>query len=234
MNNKKLLITAMVATLPLSVFASDKTLELSYSKSNGNSDTTSFLAKAKVKSTIDSVSWVDSSIDATYNKSNNVKTDSNYKIESTYNRIINGDLFYYVGATYNKDNLSTSYNYQLSVGPGLGYKVLKGDDETLDVKAGFDYSYDKLINNDSNSYVSFKAEGNYKYKINEFNTFNEIVKYQVSLKDSENYTASSESILTSKLSSNLSLAMSYKIDYANLETPNKTNSKILTSLIVNF
>jgi len=230
----KLLTTAMAVTLPLSVFAADKTLELSYSKSHGNSDTTSFLAKAKVKSTIDSVSWVDTSLDATYNKSNSVKTDSNYKIESTYNRIIDGDLFYYVGASYKKDNLSSNYKYQLSVGPGLGYKVLKGDDETFDIKAGFDYSYDKLINNDSTSYVSFKAEGNYKYKINEYNTFNEIVKYQVSLKDSKNYTASSESILTSKLSSNLSLAMSYKVDYANLETPNKTNSKILTSLIINF
>ena len=46
------------------------------------------------------------------------------------------------GINYLKDQLS-DYDYRLNMGPGIGYKFIDNEQETIDIQGGLDYAFDK-------------------------------------------------------------------------------------------
>ena len=61
-----------------------------------------------------------------------------------------------------------------------------------------------------------------------------MLSYLGSFEDREKYFAVSDSALGVKMTQNLSLGISYNLDYANKTEKEKLDKKFLTSLIVDF
>ena len=58
--------------------------------------------------------------------------------------------------------------------------------------------------------------------------------YLVSLEDYDKYFMASDTSLSVKMTDNLSLGVSYRVDYVNQTTKVNADKKLLTSLIVDF
>lgn len=234
MKNNLFKLTIPVA-LASSLFAADTHVELSYVQTGGNSDTTTFAAKAKTKQVIDDRSWVKAKLDAMYGSSNGVNSSNKYEIDANYNRTIDAKLYYYMDVNYKEDKFS-GFDYKVTVGPGIGYEVLKDEIKTLDIKVGVNYAKDVLDNGDSTDYASANTEAEYTHKISDTVNFTQLLKYAVSMDDTENYTATSETGVAVKMSDKMSLGVSYKYDYANIIAVGKdhADTKFLTSLIIDF
>ncbi|MFW2516895.1 DUF481 domain-containing protein, partial [Aliarcobacter butzleri] len=64
--------------------------------------------------------------------------------------------------------------------------------------------------------------------------FKQMFSFLISSEDSEKYFFTSESSLYLKMIENISLGISYRIDYVNHTEKENTDRKFLTSLIIDF
>lgn len=211
-NHKKLLILPILLNFATAVENEGK-VELSYVNTSGNTQTTTLAADAEVKSKIDDIElkFKGSIIKS---KDNNEESANKYELELQSSYMFTDNFYTYLGVNYVKDEFS-DYDSRLNIGPGLGYKFINTDEHLLDIKTGVDYSLDKYENGKKNEYAASKFELNYKYKIKEDVEFKQMVNYLVSMEDSEKYFVTSESSVNVKMVGNLSLGVSYKVDYTN-------------------
>lgn len=224
----------------LAIFAStsyaldvDKHLELSYVNTSGNSSTSSFSTKLEATTALSEQRSLKAKVNILYSKNEGKSSANKYDIELDYNHMLNEKAYSYYGINYIKDQFS-DYDYRLNTGPGLGYKLLNTNIQTLDIQAGLDYANDKFKTGKVEKYIASRAEVNYKYKINDNLKFKQMLSYLISLEDSEKYFATSDTSLSVKMTENLSLGLSYKIDYVNKTSKKHSDRKLLTSLIIDF
>ncbi|EFU69043.1 conserved hypothetical protein, partial [Aliarcobacter butzleri JV22] len=128
----------------------------------------------------------------------------------------------------------SDYDYRLNIGPGFGYKFINDDIQTLDIQAGLDYAFDKYENGKKDEYIAPRTETNYRYRINDNMQFKQMLSFLISSEDTEKYFFTSESSLNLKMIENISLGISYRIDYVNQTEKENTDRKFLTSLIIDF
>ena len=211
----------------------DKHLELSYVQTSGNSNTSTFSTKLEASTALDDRSSVKAKGNILYSESNNESSANKYDIELDYNYMLNQKAYAYFGVNYLKDQFS-DYDYRLNAGPGLGYKLLDNKEQTIDLQGGLDYARDLYSNGIKDEYVASRAEINYRYKINDNLKFKQMFNYLVSLENNDKYFMASDTSLSVKMTDNLSLGVSYRIDYVNETTKEKSDKKLLTSLIVDF
>ena len=211
----------------------DKHLELSYVETSGNTNTTTFSSKLEGSTAFNDTESLKVKGSVLYSENEKNTSANKYNIGLAYNHMINEKLYSYIGINYIKDELS-DYDYRLDIGPGLGYKILENDVHTLNIQGGLEYAYDKYQNGSNDSYVAGKTELNYKYKFNQNVEFKQMISYLGSFEDSEKYFAVSDSAIGVKMTQNLSLGISYNLDYTNKTEKEKLDKKFLTSLIVDF
>ncbi|CAM3961874.1 DUF481 domain-containing protein [Arcobacter cloacae] len=211
----------------------DKHLELSYVKTSGNSNTNTFSAKLETMTKISEKGSFKAKGSALYSENNEQKSANKYDIEIDYHHMLSNKVYSYIGANYVKDQFS-DYDYRLNIGPGIGYKFFEDEVQTLDIQGGLDYAFDKYSDSTKDEYIAPRSEINYRYKINENLEFKQMLNYLISLEDSEKYFISSESSLAVKMTKNLSLGVSYRLDHINKTEKEKTDRKFLTSLIMDF
>lgn len=211
----------------------DKHLELSYVQTSGNSNTNTFSTKLEATTKLSEKSSFRAKGSALYSENEDNTAANKYDIELDYNRMLNDKIYYYTGINYVKDQLS-DYDYRLNMGPGIGYKFIDTDVETVDIQGGLDYAFDKYQTGNKEEYVAPRTELNYKYVFNENVYFKQMVSYLVSLEDSEKFFAASESAVGVKMTKALSLGVSYRIDYVNQTERENADKRLLTSIIVDF
>ena len=211
----------------------DKHLELSYVETSGNTNTTTFSSKLEGSTAFNDKDSIKAKGSILYSENEKNTSANKYNLELDYNHMINEKLYSYMGINYIKDELS-DYDYRLDIGPGLGYKILEDEIQTVDIQGGLDYAYDKYKNGSKDNYVAGKTELNYKYRFNKNMEFKQMLSYLGSFEDREKYFAVSDSALGVKMTQNLSLGISYNLDYANKTEKEKLDKKFLTSLIVDF
>lgn len=211
----------------------DKHLELSYVETSGNTNTTTFSSKLEGTTAFNDTESIKAKGSILYSESENDTSANKYNLELDYNHMINQKLYSYIGINYIKDQLS-DYDYRLDIGPGLGYKILEDETQTIDIQGGLDYAYDKYENGSNDNYVAGRTELNYKYKFNQNVEFKQMLSYLGSFEDREKYFAVSDSAIGVKMTQNLSLGISYNLDYTNKTEKEKLDKKLLTSLIVDF
>ena len=224
----------------LAIFAStsyaldvDKHLELSYVKTSGNSNTSTFSTKLEASTALSDRSSFKAKGNILYSENNKESSANKYDVELDYNYMLDEKIYAYYGVNYLKDQFS-DYDYRLNTGPGLGYKLLDTKEQTVDLQGGLDYALDQYSSGIKDEYVASRAEINYRYKINENLKFKQMFNYLVSLEDNDKYFMASDTSLGVKMTDNLSLGVSYRIDYVNQTTKEKADKKLLTSLIVDF
>lgn len=211
----------------------DKHLELSYVQTSGNTNTTTFSSKLQGTAALSTTESIKAKGSILYSENEENTSANKYNMELDYNHMINEKLYSYMGINYLKDELS-DYDYRLNIGPGLGYKIFENEVQTLDIQAGLDYAYDKYNDGSKDSYLAKRSELNYKYEFSTNVEFKQMLSYLASFEDSEKYFAVSDSSLGVKMTQNLSLGVSYGMDYTNKTEKEKLDKKFLTSLIVDF
>lgn len=211
----------------------DKHLELSYVQTSGNTNTTTFSSKLEGTAALSDTESIKAKGSILYSESDENTSANKYNVELDYNQMINEKLYSYIGINYIKDQLS-DYDYRLNIGPGLGYKFLEDEIQTIDIQGGLDYAYDKYNNGLNDNYLAGRTELNYKYKFSQSVEFKQMLSYLASFEDSEKYFAISDSTIGVKMTQNLSLGVSYNMDYTNKTEKERLDRKFLTSLIINF
>ena len=224
----------------LAIFAStsyaldvDKHLELSYVQTSGNSNTSTFSTKVEASTALSDKSNFRAKNNILYSENDNDSSANKYDIELDYNYMLSEKIYSYFGVNYLKDQFS-DYDYRLNAGPGLGYKLLDDKEQTIDLQGGLDYALDQYSDGIKDEYVASRAEVNYRYKINENLKFKQMFNYLVSLEDNNKYFMASDTSLGVKMTDNLSLGVSYRIDYVNQTSKEHADRKLLTSLIIDF
>ena len=211
----------------------DKHLELSYVETSGNTNTTTFSSKLQGIAALSDTESIKAKGSILYSESDENTSANKYNVELDYNHMINKKLYSYMGINYIKDQLS-DYDYRLDIGPGLGYKILEDETQTVDIQGGLDYAYDKYNDGLKDNYLAGRTELNYKYTFSQSIEFKQMLSYLVSFEDGEKYFAVSDSAIGVKMTQNLSLGVSYNMDYTNKTEKEKLDTKFLTSLIIDF
>ena len=230
LNNFSIIVLLSTASYSIDV---DKHLELSYVQTNGNTNTTTFSSKLQGIAALSDTESIKAKGSILYSESDENTSANKYNVELDYNHMINKKLYSYMGINYIKDQLS-DYDYRLNIGPGLGYKLLEDEIQTIDIQGGLDYAYDKYNNGLKDNYLAGRTELNYKYTFSQSIEFKQMLSYLASFEDGEKYFAVSDSEISVKMTQNLSLGVSYNMDYTNKTEKEKLDTKFLTSLIIDF
>ena len=230
LNNFSIIVLLSTASYSIDV---DKHLELSYVQTNGNTNTTTFSSKLQGIAALSDTESIKAKGSILYSESDENTSANKYNVELDYNHMINEKLYSYMGINYIKDQLS-DYDYRLNIGPGLGYKFLEDEIQTIDIQGGLDYAYDKYNDGLKDNYLAGRTELNYKYTFSQSIEFKQMLSYLASFEDGEKYFAVSDSEISVKMTQNLSLGVSYNMDYTNKTEKEKLDTKFLTSLIIDF
>lgn len=228
----KICILAVLASTSYALDV-DKHLELSYVQTSGNSNTSTFSTKLEASTALSERSNFRAKGNILYSENNNNSSANKYDIELDYNYMLSDKIYSYYGVNYLKDQFS-DYDYRINTGPGLGYKLLDSKEQTIDLQGGLDYAIDQYSTGIKDEYVATRAEVNYRYRINDNLKVKQMLNYLVSIEDNDKYFMASDTSLSVKMTDNLSLGVSYRIDYVNQTSKEHADRKLLTSLIVDF
>jgi len=261
---KKLLLTTL-ATASLLLAQNENPLvthtELGYIKTDGNTETETFNLDFKADK-----SWsahnVALLVDAQYATNDSIETKNRVTAELNYGYAFakNFAFDYLIGY---KDDKFSGFTYRFYTGPGMKYKALESETQTLDFEANILYAEDKTdsinytatgdqinypnpdglladpaqrVASTTDSYTSYRLKMVYETQILENLKFLQNASYRSSFEDAKNYVVFSKTALTSKLTDILSAGLSYKIDYTNLAALGKdrTDTTFTFNLIIDY
>ncbi len=211
--------------------------EASFAKASGNTDTETFSGKLELKRE-GPVNRYYLNGAFLFSSSEGDETANRFLIAGRWERVLTERMFGFVSADYIRDKLS-GYEYRVNAGPGLGYDFLKGPRHTLKGLASVLCSYDKpsVGGRDAELYASARAAVKYEWQVVENLKFKQDADFLVSLANANKYFASSLSAVEVKINANLSLGVSYAVNYQNLlPSPDKkhVDTLLLTSLILDI
>lgn len=229
----------IASTLLFSTLSADplKThIELSYMNSSGNSETDTFSMKSDFLKKLDKDKIFKGKATGIYVTDDNGKETTNkFYIEGEYDHKVSDNFFGFIKTDYTADKFS-GFEYRLNIGPGIGYKVpISNQAHNLNLALGISYSQDKAYDIDSNNYSSGNADIKYIWTITpDFLTFKQDISYHQDFENADNFSGKSVTAFEHKISSLLSLGISYTVNYQN-EAPEEDVDKLfLTSLIIDY
>ncbi|MGA1795664.1 MAG: YdiY family protein [bacterium] len=214
----------------------EKHMELSYVNTMGNTDTIALSAKADASREGESNRYFIKG-NVLYGEDNDVETQNKWSVDGRWERTFTERFFWFLSANYMEDKFS-GYDYRTSGGPGLGYDLITTDEHRLKSLLSSLYHFDRYDGTGhTDSYVSPKAQMDYKWQISENLRFKQILEYLVSTEQSKKYFIDSESSLSVAVNRHISLGVSYTLSYQNLtpvDVEKHTDATFLTSLIIDF
>ena len=213
--------------------------KLSYVNTTGNTETQVFAGKAEVSADATPNRYF-AEASGLYGKNDGDVNNSRWFVGARYERALTEQLFAFLSTDYLKDTYS-GYDMRVTAGPGVGYEFIKTDDHNLKGLFSVLYVREDLHAvpepaDDTDSYASGKAKGNYAWQITENLRFIQNADFSVSFKDTDVYFANSETGLELKLSDLISLGVSYIVSYQHAppEGADDTDTLFLTSLEVSY
>jgi len=222
-------------------------IELSYMNNSGAIGTQTLLGKINIKKENEKTRYFlkgNTQYGETYNSTNKSHEIilNKWLIDTRYERMFTNKLFGFSSINY-FDNDFSGYDYNILIGSGCGYDIIKTKKHYLKGLLSTLYSYDCFMelenNNKIDKYGSEKIAIDYTFNISEDFTFKEIVDYLHSFKNNEKYFINSETALEVKINTFLSLGFGYIINYQNnppssQKDINCTEKTFTTSIIINL
>ncbi|SMC09908.1 DUF481 domain-containing protein [Nitratiruptor tergarcus] len=209
--------------------------ELAYMQTGGNTDTKTFGLNFKGEKKLGVHSKLSLNLEAAYAQENGAETKNSWLIETNYYHILSQklDFSYLVG--YKNDRFS-GFEYQLYTGPGVNYKAWKNQKGDLQTSLNILYAIDSIENGEKNKYTSARAGLLFTYYIYKNLKFVEDANIRTQFSDLQNYFLYSKSSIYSKISTLLSLGLSYKIEYQNRapDARKNTDTTFMVSLVVDW
>lgn len=225
-------------------------IELSYANTSGTIGTQTLLGKLNMKKENEKTRYFlkgNVQYGDTYNSTNKTREIilNKWLLDGRHERMFTDRLFVFSSINY-IDNEFFGYDYNVLVGSGVGYDIIKTERHYLKGLLSALYSYDcfiELENNNNNNkvdkYGSDKIAINYIWTISENLIFKKNVDYLHSFEDNEKYFINSETAFEVKINTFLSLGIGCIINYQNdppfsSKVIKCTEKTFLTSLIINL
>jgi len=245
---KKLAFFMMVAYISLATAAANtlaeekavKALsdegEISYVKTDGNTQVTTLSAKNLLKYKFNDRLLGSWKIGAVTAETSHVKTAEDYftDLKLDYQNTLR--LYTFVNAGW-QQNRFAGIDEHLYGGVGAGYKFLDGPANFLIGELGVQYVADKYTDMTKKDYPGGRAFAKYIYAFTEKNKFSQSLEYLNDFDDSQNYKVNSETALIAAINSIFSLKAAYLVNYTNAPVPSNLKKKDSTStvaLVVNY
>lgn len=210
--------------------------ELSFVETSGNSDTStlSFKNELKIKFTDQlSGTWKLGALSA---QNDGVRTAESFYTELRGDYLLTERFYVYLNTGWAKDNFA-GLDSRIYAGPGAGYKILLGPKHFLASEAGLNYMSEEYTNDTEEDFLAGRLFGKYEFAFNETNKFSQSLEYLLNFDESEDYNIISETAVTSALSTNYSLKVSYTVKYDHMPVPDTlddTDTIMAVALVANF
>jgi putative salt-induced outer membrane protein len=210
--------------------------EVSYVKTDGNTQVTSLAAKNLMKYQFNEKllgSWKIGVLSA---ETAGVKTAENYFTDLKLDYLFTPRIYSFAIGGW-QQNRFAGVDEHLYGGVGAGYKFLDGPKNFLVGELGVQYVSDKYTDNTKKDYPSGRAFAKYTYAFTEKNKFSQSLEYLNDFNDSENYKVNSETALISATNDILSLKAAYLVNYTNAPVPATLKKKDTTTtmaLVLNY
>ena len=211
-------------------------VELSYMNASGNSETDTFAMKSDFLKKLDDIKSLKGKATGIYvTDVVGNETANKFYVEGEYNHKVSDNFFGFLKTNYTVDKFS-GFDYRLNIGPGIGYQVpISNKAHNLGFSLGIAYSQDKANDkNTSEDYSSGSVDIKYIWTISDSLKLKQDVLYQQDFEDSENYSGKSVTAFEHKLSTLLSLGISYSVNYQHDAPAKDIDRLFLTSLIIDY
>jgi len=183
---------------------------VSFTQTSGNSDTDTLALSYQVERELSA--WeLSSKGDYLYKRDSGKETANRLNLEGVAGRKLSDRLLLELYGFAFRDPFS-GYDFRGGLGPGLSWKVSK--DFTLSGR--LTYTYNDFTGGGSSTYSQAELKGDYTRKLTSNLTFEQSLSYQLSLKDEDDYFIHSRTTFKVPFSRELSLNISYRVDYQNL------------------
>jgi putative salt-induced outer membrane protein len=234
------LLAAMFAFAVSAQAAADKSwsdqAELSYVDTGGNSKASTLSLKNELRvkfSDIISGTW---KLGALAGQSDGVRNSESYYTEIRGDYLFTERWFAYLSAGWAKDSFA-GLDSRIYAGPGTGYKMLLGPKHFLSAEAGINHMSEKYTSDVEKDFLAGRLFGRYEFAFNDNNKFSQSFEYLLNFDESKDYNIISETALTSALSNNYSLKISYTVKYDHMPVPatlDDTDTILAAALVANF
>jgi putative salt-induced outer membrane protein len=177
-------------------------LTVGFNLSDGNTDKSLLSVGASAERKWDENEWLNKA-EYVYGESSGDKDTDKGDASSQFNRLLNDGLFSYARVDARFDDIA-DIDYRMSVGPGLGYYILKDDKASLAVEGGIVYTWEEVGGLDD-EYASLRLAKRLEYTVNENVVFFEVAEYLPQVDDMGTYLLNAEVGLDAALNGRLAL-----------------------------
>jgi putative salt-induced outer membrane protein len=230
------MLLGMAATVPAAAKNWADEAELSYVETGGNSDTASLSFKNELRVKFSDTiagTWKVGALSAT---NAGTRTAESHATELRGDYLFTERLFAYLNAGWAKDPFAGLDSRWYS-GPGAGYKILLGPIHFFTVEAGLNYVSEEYTDNTEVDFIAGRLFGEYIFAFNDTNKFSQSLEYLHNFSEGTDYNIIAETAVTSALSSNYSLKVSYTVKYDHMPVPatlDDTDTILAAALVANF
>jgi putative salt-induced outer membrane protein len=207
---KLFLLSLLLLALSSGKSFGESSVTVSFSQTSGNSQTDTLALSYQLETELELWSF-SSKGEYLYKRDSGEETANRLKIDNNVSRKLGSRLKVELLNFIFRDPFS-GYELRVGIGPGLSYRVT----DTLKLITGLTYTYNNYTKSDSSSYTQFESGVSYQRKLKDNLSLNQSLSYQASLREREDYFIHFKAELCSGITQNLSLNLSYQVDYQNL------------------
>ena len=210
--------------------------ELAFVDSSGNTDTTSLLAKNKLKYQFTNALSGTWKVGALYGETDGETSAERYQTELRGDYLFTERFYGVLLGGWQKDRFE-GIDAKYYVGPSLGYKFLIGPVHFLNCEAGVNYTFEEYTDGSDESFVKGRTFGEYEYRISEKTKFKQALEMLFDVEDVNNYEINSETAFIASINDRFSLKTGYVVEYDNEPSSSdveKTDRYLSVTLVVGF
>ena len=210
--------------------------ELSFVKTGGNSDVSTFSFKNLLKYKFSEKfygSWKGSALNS---KSGGVRSAERYASELRGDYALNTRFYAGVTIGWFEDKFAGIDN-RYYLGPVVGYRFIMGPKYFLKSEVGLDYVREEYTDKTDSDFLRGRAFTEYEHHFTDTNKFVQSAEYLYDFDNSNNYNMNSVTAVVTVLSDHFSLKTSYEVKYDNEPVPatlDKTDTILGAALIMTF
>lgn len=157
---------------------------------------------------------------------------SNFNEKAQFNRNFSDRFYWYVGQSVEIDKI-INLEYRSTIGPGLGFNVLKNEPFKLDFELGVVYINQKFDNFDSEDNFSGRIAEKFNWKISANSNLWLNTEALLNLEDSEDFRINAELGIDVKINQNWMIRSTIQDKfYNNAPEPTEKNDIIFTTTII--
>lgn len=210
-----------------------KSVSTGLTLTRGNKNTTLFSVdfNAQKKTRVDEYMI---GLGGAYGQQDSRDTVNNYRAFAQWNHLFSERFFGYLRAEGLQDRVK-NLDYRLTIGPGVGYYVLKNTNALLAVEAGAGFEVERLGGRDQ-SYATVRLADRFEYRLTESAKLWQSLELLPQVDKIENYAINFEIGVEAAISKTLSLKSSLIDSYANQPAAgrSKNDLKLIAGVAYKF